>query len=135
VLLTASLSDARLLEALQLGVQGIVLKDGAQNQLLDCLKAVRQGEKWIDRTLMQRALDVNIQGSDIAPSLSNLTKREDILVRLIGKGLRNRDIASDMNITEGTVKVYLHKLYEKLGVGSRTELALLAAEERRASGQ
>jgi two-component system nitrate/nitrite response regulator NarP len=135
VLLTASLSDARLLEALQLGVQGIVLKDGAQNQLLDCLKAVRQGEKWIERSLMQRALDVTVQGSDPAPSLSKLTSRERLLVSLIGKGLRNRDIAKEMSITEGTVKVSLHRIYEKLGVGNRTELALLAADERRGSNQ
>jgi two-component system nitrate/nitrite response regulator NarP len=129
VLLTASISDAHLLEALQLGVQGIVLKDGAQNLLLDCLNAVRQGERWIERALMQRALDVKIQGSDRAPSLSKLTSRERVLVGLVGKSLRNRDIAKEMRITEGTVKVALHRVYEKLGVGSRTELALLAMEE------
>jgi two-component system nitrate/nitrite response regulator NarP len=58
-----------------------------------------------------------------------------LLVSLIGKGLRNRDIAKEMSITEGTVKVSLHRIYEKLGVGNRTELALLAADERRGSNQ
>jgi Mn-containing catalase len=46
---------------------------------------------------------------------------------------RNQDIAKEMNITEGTVKAYLHRVYEKLGVGNRTELALLAAAERAGS--
>jgi two-component system nitrate/nitrite response regulator NarP len=133
VLLTGSISDACLLEALQSGVHGIVLKGGAKDLLLDCLKAVRQGERWIERKLMQRALDVEIQGSGLGPLVSSLTSRERVLTGLIARGLRNQDIAKEMNITEGTVKAYLHRVYEKLGVGNRTELALLAAAERAGS--
>ena len=58
-----------------------------------------------------------------------LLPRERKLVTLVARGLRNREIADDLGVTEGTVKVYLHAIFEKLGVSSRTELAIRAAEE------
>ncbi|MDQ3140473.1 MAG: LuxR C-terminal-related transcriptional regulator, partial [Pseudomonadota bacterium] len=54
-----------------------------------------------------------------------LAPRELMVARLVGRGLRNREIAERMGLTEGTVKVYLHNLFAKVGVTSRTELALL----------
>ena len=56
-----------------------------------------------------------------------LTPRERELVELVRQGLRNRDIAQRLGVTEGTVKVYLHSIFDKVGVGSRTELAIRAA--------
>jgi two-component system, NarL family, nitrate/nitrite response regulator NarL len=57
-----------------------------------------------------------------------LTPRERELIELVRRGLRNRDIAAELRVTEGTVKVYLHAIFEKLGVDNRTELAMRAAE-------
>ena len=128
VLLTASLDDSLVTEALGLGVQGIVLKEGAQRLLIDCLDAVRRGGRWIEQSVLQRALDLSMNGGSSADPLSALPPREKAIVGLIAKGLRNRDIASEFGMAEGTVKVYLHRIYEKLGVGSRTELAILAKD-------
>jgi two-component system nitrate/nitrite response regulator NarP len=125
VLLTAGINDQPLLEALKLGVQGIVLKDGAQALLLTCLDAVRKGGRWIDQALLQRALDVSMQGGTADPMIT-LSPREKAIAALVARGLRNREIGAQLGMTEGTVKVYLHRVYEKLGVGSRTELAILA---------
>jgi len=127
VLLTAGMNDQPLLEALKLGVQGIVLKDGAQALLLTCLDAVRQGRRWIDQGLLQRALDVSMQGGTADPMIT-LAPREKAIAALVARGLRNREIGAQLGMTEGTVKVYLHRVYEKLGVGSRTELAILAKD-------
>jgi two-component system nitrate/nitrite response regulator NarP len=60
---------------------------------------------------------------------SLLSPRETDVVRMVAKGLRNKEIADKLSITEGTVKSYLHSIYEKLGVKGRVELTLLAQEK------
>lgn len=125
VLLTASLDDDLLLGALQLGVNGIVLKESAQEQLLECLSAVQAGRRWVEQDLLQKALLLTTNGAASADPLSVVTTRERAVVELVAQGLRNREIASELGMTEGTVKVYLHRIYEKLQVTNRTELALL----------
>lgn len=130
ILLTASLGDARLLEAIQLGVNGIVLKEGAHHLLFDCLDAVRSGGRWIDRALMDRALDRALADpSSREGAFAALTTWERAVVSLVAQGRRNKEIAAELGITEGTVKVYLHRIYERIGVTNRTELALWAKEQ------
>jgi two-component system nitrate/nitrite response regulator NarP len=129
VLLTASLDDANLIEAIQLGVNGVILKDGAQNLLLHCLAEVLKGNRWIDKSLLERALDLAMKSPASPPDgLASLSARERAVVGLVAQGLRNKEIAAELNITEGTVKVYLHRIYEKVGVSNRTELALYARD-------
>jgi len=124
VILTAAIEDFRLREALSLAVNGIVMKNNDPAFLLDCLQAVREGRRWIDADLELRAIEVGRR-----ESAATLTPRERKLVALVAQGLRNREIAAELGITEGTVKVYLHSIFDKLGVASRTELAIRAAEE------
>ena len=124
VLLTAGLDDGELLEAVRLGVDGIVLKEGAHNHLLPCLEAVRGGGRWIDPALVRRTLDLAMTGGEPADPYRGLTSGERSVAALAAEGLRNRDIASRLDLNEGTVKVCLHRIYRKLGVGSRTELAI-----------
>jgi len=57
-----------------------------------------------------------------------ITERQREIVQLVCQGLRNRDIAEMLNLTEGTVKIYLHKIYRKTGISNRTELAMRASE-------
>lgn len=129
VLLTASLDDSGLLEAIQLGVNGIILKEGAQSLLLKCLDDVANDRRWIEKSLLERALEISMSGTGEAQDgLSALSKRERAIVGLVAQGMRNRDVASELGITEGTVKVYLHRIYEKLGVSNRTELAIYARD-------
>jgi two-component system nitrate/nitrite response regulator NarP len=127
ILLTAGLEDADLLDAVALGVEGIVLKEGAHNLLIPCLDAVREGKKCIAPDLLHRALDLSLSGPALDP-LATLSGRERSIAELVARGLRNRDIAETLEMNEGTVKVYLHRVYRKLGIASRTELALLARE-------
>ena len=124
VILTAAIEDFRLREALALKADGIVMKNNDPALLLECLQSVKAGRRWLDPDLGDRAAELARQDPATA-----LTPRERKLVALVAQGLRNRDIAAELGITEGTVKVYLHGIFDKLGVANRTELALRAADE------
>ena len=129
ILLTAHLDDEMLMEAIDLDVNGIILKEGAETLILDCLDQVRAGGKWIEQRLLQRALMLSRKdaGKDAGP-LAPLSMRERTIAQLVSQGLRNREIGTELGLTEGTVKVSLHRIYEKLGIGRRIELAMLARE-------
>ena len=126
VLLTAAIDDSSLLEAQSLKVQGMVLKNSDPAYLLDCLDRVRHGRTWIDPELAGRSRELakTRAGRDRAP----LAPRERQLIGFVRQGLRNRAIAEQLGVTEGTVKTYLHAVFEKLGVRTRTELAMRADE-------
>lgn len=125
ILLTAGLEPKPLVEAVKLRVDGLVLKDAGGELLLRCVEAVLAGEQWIDKEAMKQVMTMLAQ----SPPSADLTPRESDVVRQVARGQRNKEIARSLGITEGTVKMHLHNLYEKLGVSSRTELALLAKEQ------
>jgi two-component system nitrate/nitrite response regulator NarP len=126
VILTAAIDDPSLMEARALRVQGMVLKNSDPAYLLECLDAVRAGRTWIDPELKARSEE--LEQSFAAAPRPALAPRERQLIRFVRRGLRNREIAKELGVTEGTVKVYLHSVFEKLGVSSRTELAIRADE-------
>lgn len=130
VVLTGSADDDEIFEAVRLGARGVVLKEMAPRLLVQAVRKVHAGERWLDRQTLSRALDElllrDARGAE-APSL--LSARELEIVRLLGQGLRNRQIGERLFIAEGTVKTHLHKIYDKVGVDSR--LALLRLAERR----
>lgn len=124
VLLTAAIDDSQLLEAKALKVEGIVLKNSDPAFLIDCLESVRAGRNWIDPELAARVRQLNARVGRRA----SLAPRERQLIGFVRKGMRNREIAEELGVTEGTVKAYLHAIFEKLGIGNRTELAIRADE-------
>ena len=124
ILLTAGMDDTQILTADKLGPEGMVLKTSDPALLLECMEQVRKGERWVDPEIEERTRQVKDRASR-APSL---TPRERELIDLVRQGLRNRDIAAQLGVTEGTVKVYLHAIFDKLGVDNRTELAMRAAD-------
>lgn len=126
VLLTAGLEPPPILEAIRLKVDGLVLKDAGGDMLLRCVEQVMSGEQWIDREAFKEV--VGLLSEPDQGALPDLTPREGDVVRLVVLGRRNKEIARDLGISEGTVKMHLHNLYEKLQVSSRTELAILARD-------
>lgn len=124
ILLTAGMDDSQLLSAQDLRPEGMVLKTSDPGLLLECMDAVVSGQPWIDPEIVERTN----QAQERAASAPPLTRRERELVELVRQGLRNRDIAAELGVTEGTVKVYLHAIFDKFKVDNRTELALRAAE-------
>jgi len=124
IILTAGIDDPSLVEARALGVQGMVLKNSDPAYLLDCLERVRSGGTWIDPELVNRLSRVAASGG----GRRALAPRERQLIKFVRQGLRNREIARELGVTEGTVKAYLHEVFDKLGVKNRTELAIRADE-------
>ena len=125
VLLTAGIEDPALMEAYALKVDGMVLKNSDPAYLLECLDAVRAGRSWLDPELRERMTRL---AESTPAERASLAPRERELIKCVRQGLRNREIASELGVTEGTVKVYLHNVFEKLGVKNRTELAIRADE-------
>jgi DNA-binding NarL/FixJ family response regulator len=124
VLLTAGMDDPQLLAADGLDPEGMVLKTSDPALLLECMEQVRGGESWVDPEIAERTR----QAKEKASKVPSLTPRERELIELVRQGLRNRDIAAQLGVTEGTVKVYLHAIFDKVGVDNRTELAMRAGE-------
>jgi DNA-binding NarL/FixJ family response regulator len=130
VLLTAALSDSDAVEGLRLGARGILLKESPPDTLLECVRRVARGEQWIDSETMTRALEtITRRESMVSDPSRTLTARELEIVRMIAQGLRNKAIAERLFISEGTVKIHLHNVYEKLGLDGRLELMLHAQKE------
>jgi DNA-binding NarL/FixJ family response regulator len=130
VLLTAALEEDDVLEAVRLGVQGVVLKEMSPEMLMECVRKVAAGEQWIERRSLTRALDKMLRReAGFRDASAVLTAREIEIVRLAAQGLRNQAIADRLHISEGTVKVHLHNIYEKLGIDGRVALTHYAREK------
>jgi DNA-binding NarL/FixJ family response regulator len=131
VLLAAVLEDDEVLEALRLGVRGMVLKELAPRMLVQCVRKVHAGEQWLEMHAFSRALDTLLRreaGEREAADV--LTPREIEMVRMVASGLRNRELSERLAISEGTVKIHLHHIYRKLKVDNRVELILYAQSKK-----
>jgi DNA-binding NarL/FixJ family response regulator len=127
VLLTAALEDERLLEAIRLGARGVLLKDMAPELLVEAVAAVHAGGHWLERGLGGRALQRLLQRDAARREAEQvLTSREVEIVRMVASGMRNRKISETLFISEGTVKIHLHNIYQKVAVDGRVELTLYA---------
>lgn len=130
VLLTAHIDEPKLLDAVRLDVAGVVLKEMAPRLLVECVRKVHSGEKWLEKQSVARAMErIAKREHDLQRLTRLLTPREIEIVRLAAEGLRNREIAERLTITEGTVKIHLHNIYDKLGVTGRPQLILFATRE------
>jgi DNA-binding NarL/FixJ family response regulator len=127
VLLTAAIESRQVVEALRLGARGLVLKEMAPELLVQAARRVHAGGQWFDPTLVSRAVEGLVRrGGGEPPSGEKLTPREREIVAMVAQGLRNRVIAERLGISEGTVKLHLHHVYEKLDLSGRVELLLFA---------
>lgn len=129
VLLTAALNEDQLIEALKLGVRGFVLKEMATKLLVECLRRVNAGGQWLEKDSAGRAMAKLVRQEAKSREIANiLTPREIEVVGMVAKGFSNREIGSHLCIAEGTVKIHLHNIYEKLKINRRAELVRLAEE-------
>jgi len=131
VLLAAALEDEEVMEALRLGVRGMLLKELAPQMVVRCVRKVHAGEQWIEKQSFGRALDSLLRreaGEREAAGV--LTPREIEMVRMVARGLRNKEMSEQLAISEGTVKIHLHNIYRKLKVENRVELILFAQSKR-----
>jgi DNA-binding NarL/FixJ family response regulator len=121
-------------EAFRAGARAIFRRSTSTNLLARCIAAVHRGQLWANSAdvfqvieALQRAMPfkgVNSRGEAL------LTKREQELVPLVANGLTNREISTQLGVSEHTIKNHLFRIYEKLGISSRVELILYAVSER-----
>ena len=131
IFLTASASDEDITAAVSQGAWGVLLKEVAADQLLECLSAVASGSRWLPAQLVDGALQREAARRSEANRIAGaLTPRERELVLLATEGLSNKEIARRIGVTEGTVKIHLHNVYQKLGVTNRTAMTALALTHR-----
>ena len=113
-----------------LDVDGLLLDGISHRYLVECVNAVASGKKWIDNMIVQQLLMPRSQPQP----MSRLTGRETEIADLVSRGMRNKTIAQQLHVSEGTVKMHLHHVYEKLHLGSRAELAWMAHGKNSDSG-
>jgi len=131
VFLTATITPGQISDALACGIWGMLLKESAPDALIDCLCATGSGKRWLPADLMDGAEMERRSGG--TPRLSMLTRREREIVDLASQGLSNKAIAASLGSTEGTVKIHLHNIFQKVQVANRTALVALNFETRDAA--
>jgi two-component system, NarL family, nitrate/nitrite response regulator NarL len=134
ILLTAAVEKKQMVEALQLGARGVVLKDSATQLLLKSIHAVMAGEYWVGRDSVSNLVQYlrNLMQSTSEESKQKkfgLTPRELEIVAAVVAGYANKEIAQYFKISEDTVKHHLSNIFDKLGVSTRLELALFAVNQ------
>jgi two-component system nitrate/nitrite response regulator NarL len=134
ILLTAAVEKSQIVEALQLGARGVVLKDSATQLLLKAIHTVMAGEYWVGRESVSNLvqyLRALMQSSNVEARQRKfgLTPRELEMVSAVVAGYSNREIAEYFKISEDTVKHHLSNIFDKVGVSTRLELALFAVNQ------
>jgi DNA-binding NarL/FixJ family response regulator len=122
IVLTASEVPADAVAAIRHGARAVVFKRFAVETLMDAIRTVAADDVWLPASLQ-----THLAGQLRSPGTSVLTPREDEVLRYVAMGLRNAEVAEKLSISEETVKTHLNRIFRKLGVRDRVELALHAA--------
>ena len=131
IMLLDSIQGSVVVEAFRSGVTGIFSREESFEALCKCIQAVSRGQVWANSKELHFVIDALARMSSVdrvngrRPKMPTLlTKREEGIVRLVAEGLTNRDISQQLNLSEHTVRNYLFRIFNKVGISSRLELAL-----------
>ena len=139
IMLTAAIEREQVVEALQLGVRGIVLKHSALQLLLKSIRCVNEGQYWVGQEGVSDLIHAlrrmkPSRGVAEAPRSFGLSSREMEVIALIVAGYTNKDLARELGISENTAKHHLTNIFDKLGVSNRLELVLYAVDHGLVAG-
>jgi DNA-binding NarL/FixJ family response regulator len=156
LVLTTLDDDETVFEAVRAGAHAYLLKDAAENELLETIRALKRGESRLTPQIARKVMDqfrrlaqagktepagakvpsapfeLNRPNANAPAAAETLTEKEDKVLELIAEGMSNRQIGSALFLAEGTVKNYVSRIMEKLHANTRTELAVLSQRQRRA---
>jgi DNA-binding NarL/FixJ family response regulator len=137
ILVSPELGEEQTVDYLRRGVRGIVTRSVSPDLLVKCVKKVYVGETWLDNQGVNWVIEAyRAQASQLTgprPKV-RLTEKELLIIAGVTQGMKNKDIAADVGTTEQVVKNYLRKVYDKLGVSDRLELALYCMHHRLLEG-
>ena len=133
VVLTSFADRQRILDALEAGASGYLLKDGDPAQVADAIRVAAAGESPLDPKAARVLLDVRREQQPAQAAADRLTSREREVLGLVGQGMANKQIARRLGIAERTVKAHLTNVFQAIGVTDRTQAALWAQKNLPAS--
>jgi two-component system nitrate/nitrite response regulator NarL len=120
----ASMQGAEAVRFMQAGARGVIRKVADLDSTIECLTAVAEGKTWLEQSLLRDSDRLPRRGR------SNLTVREQEVLDLVEQGMKNKDIAGQLGIRPGTVKIHLKHIFEKTGIHGRYGLALKGLKEK-----
>jgi DNA-binding NarL/FixJ family response regulator len=130
LMLTAYEDEPYILAAIQAGVSGYLLKTASSEELVHAVHAVADGETALSPTVARKLVERASGGAHAEPAIEPLTERELEVLRLAAKGMGNRQIATELAISDRTVQGHLGNIYEKMRVSTRTEAVLFAVRAK-----
>jgi NarL family two-component system response regulator LiaR len=133
LVLTSFATDDKVFPAIKAGAQGYLLKDSEPRDVVDAIRQVHRGESSLHPRIARKLMQELSQPHEEPPTPQPLTEREMEVLQLVAQGKRNRDIAEELVITEGTVRVHVSSILGKLHLASRTQATLYALREGLAS--
>ena len=139
IMLLDSRDRELVIDAFRCGAHGVIFRDEPLETLGKCIHAVHSGQIWANSQNLGYVLDALRQAMPLrvqdAHGLNLLSKREESVVRLVADGLTNREISNQLGLSEHTVRNYLFRIFDKLGVSTRVELVLYCLQEKQRSAQ
>lgn len=133
VALTSFIEEEKVIAALEAGASGFILKDAEADDVAAAIRAAHNDEVHLDPAAA-RILAKGMRTRSAAPAVEPLTERELEVLALVGRGRSNKEIASDLGITERTARTHVSNILGKLGLASRTQAALYAVERHLVTG-
>lgn len=134
VMLLSSRDPGVLIDTFRSGAHGVVFRDESLETLSKCIHAVNQGQVWANSQQLGYVLEALTRAMPLhlrdANGASLLAKHEEDVVRLVADGMTNREVSRQLNLSEHTVRNYVSRVFDKLGVSSRVELVLYCLQEK-----
>jgi len=129
LMVTAGMRDSVTLTALNSGVAGIIFKHSGPGQLIEAIHRVAKGELWLDTGVMRSLIAGPGEKPESAQGVRSLTDRQRTVLRSILDGLTNKEIASQLQVSETSIKASIQELFDKAGVRTRSQLVRIAIEK------
>jgi len=130
LMVTAGMSDAATVRVLEGGSEGIFLKHSSPAQLVEAIRRLMAGEPWLDPRAMRSLIAGATGKSEEQRNSQVLTARERYVLQGVFEGLTNKEIAAQLQVSEGSIKAVMQQLFDKTGVRTRSQLVRIALEKR-----